>query len=197
MNLLEDKAVPQNMSDDWITNFFDKSRIVSDGDMQTLWARVLAGEANIPGTFSKQTVNLLADLDMSDAQLFTNLCGFVWRIQDFIPLVFEPSDEQYRGKDIYFRTLTHLESIGLIKFENVAGFKVKALSKVTTMTYYGRSITLTFPHEKENSLSIGKVLLTRAGSQLVPVCGSKPIAGFFDFVYDRWAGQALVPKREV
>ena len=34
--LLEDKSAPQNVADDWITNFFDKSRIVSDGDMQTL-----------------------------------------------------------------------------------------------------------------------------------------------------------------
>jgi hypothetical protein len=31
--LLEDKSAPQNMADDWITNFFDKSRIVSDADM--------------------------------------------------------------------------------------------------------------------------------------------------------------------
>src|ERR1700730_6385222 len=48
--LLEDKSAPQNVADDWITNFFDKSRIVSDRDMQQLWA------------FSKRTVNLLADL---------------------------------------------------------------------------------------------------------------------------------------
>jgi hypothetical protein len=61
--LLEDKSAPENVADDWITNFFDKSRIVSDKEMQQLWSRVLAGEANAPGAFSKRTVNLLADLD--------------------------------------------------------------------------------------------------------------------------------------
>ena len=46
--------------------------------MQILWARVLAGEANAPGTYSKRTVNLLSDFDKSDAELFTKLCGFGW-----------------------------------------------------------------------------------------------------------------------
>ena len=45
---LNEEAKPDAMEDDWITNFFDKSRIVSDSEMQSLWARVLAGEANVP-----------------------------------------------------------------------------------------------------------------------------------------------------
>jgi hypothetical protein len=76
--LLDEKSSPQNVEDDWITNFFDRSRIISDNDMQELWSRVLAGEANGPGTFSKRTVNLLSDLDKRDAELFTRLCGFGW-----------------------------------------------------------------------------------------------------------------------
>ena len=64
------KAVPgiagdaktQDVEDDWLTNFFDKCRTVSDEDMQTLWSKLLAGEANHPGSFSKRTVNFLAAL---------------------------------------------------------------------------------------------------------------------------------------
>ena len=76
--LLEETAQPQNIEDDWITNFFDKSRLISDDDMQNLWSKVLAGEANSPGKFSKRTVNLLSSLDKNDATLFTKLCGFCW-----------------------------------------------------------------------------------------------------------------------
>ena len=194
--LLEDKSAPQNVADDWITNFFDKSRIVSDGDMQTLWARVLAGEANDPGAFAKRTVNLLADLDKIDAELFTNLCSFVWQIEDFVPLVFDAQDELYNRSGINFNSLTHLESLGLIKYEDIPEFRRLELPKITTAFYHGRSTNLTFPYEKENTLSIGKVLLTRAGQQLAPVCGSTPVEGFYEFVYDRWVGESLVPKRE-
>ena len=73
---LNEDANPDGMDNDWIANFFDKVRIVSDNEMQSLWARVLAGEANVPGTYSKRTVNLLSDFDKSDAELFTKLCGF-------------------------------------------------------------------------------------------------------------------------
>ena len=194
--LLEDKSAPQNVADDWITNFFDKSRIVSDGDMQTLWARVLAGEANDPGAFAKRTVNLLADLDKIDAELFTKLCGFVWQIEGFVPLVFDAQNELYNRSGINFNSLTHLESLGLIKYEDIPEFRRLELPKITTAFYHGRSTNLTFPYEKENTLSIGKVLLTRAGQQLAPVCGSTPVEGFYEFVYDRWVGESLVPKRE-
>jgi hypothetical protein len=195
--LLEDNSTPQNVADDWITNFFDKSRIVSDGDMQTLWARVLAGEANAPGAFAKRTVNLLADLDKVDAELFTSLCGFVWQIQGFVPLVFDVHAELYNRSGIHFNSLAHLESFGLIKFEDISGFQRLKLPKITTAFYHGRQTNLTFPYENDNALPIGKVLLTRAGQQLAPVCGSTPVEGFYEFVYDRWASVSLVPKREI
>ena len=195
--LLEDKSAPQNVADDWITNFFDKSRIVSDGDMQKLWSRVLAGEANDPGAFAKRTVNLLADLDKVDAELFTNLCGFCWQIGNIVPLVFDVQGEIYNRSGINFNAIAHLESLGLIQFENLSGFQRLKFPKISTVFYYGRPTNLTFPHEKDNALPIGKVLLTRAGQQLAPVCSSTPVEGFYEFVYDRWVGESLVPKREI
>lgn len=194
--LLEDKSAPQNVADDWITNFFDKSRIVSDEDMQRLWSRVLAGEANAPGAFAKRTVNLLADLDKGDAELFMRLCGFGWMIGDVVPLVFDVQGEIYNRNGINFNTLAHLESLGLIQFNNIGGFQRLKLPKTITVFYYGKPTNLTFPADVDNTLQLGQVLLTRAGQQLTPVCGSTAVEGFFDFVYDRWAGQSLVPKRE-
>lgn len=194
--LLEDESSPQNVTDDWITNFFDKSRIVSDGDMQKLWSRVLAGEANVPGAFAKRTVNLLADLDKIDAELFTSLCGFCWQIGNIVPLVLDVENELYNRSNINFNSLAHLESLGLIQFGVLAGFKRLKFPKITTVFYYGKPTNLTFPFEKDNELQIGTVLLTRAGQQLAPVCGSTAVEGFYEFIYDRWASESLVPKRE-
>jgi len=56
---LVDRARPKDISNDWLTNFFDKCRNISEEEMQALWARVLAGEANKPGSYSKRTVNFL------------------------------------------------------------------------------------------------------------------------------------------
>jgi len=112
---LDDSSNPQNMENDWITNFFDKCRIVSDEEMQLLWAKVLAGEANSPGTYSKRTVNALGSLDKHDAQLFTALCSFGAIIEgEPSPLIYDTHESIYKAQQITFDTLTHLDSIGLI-----------------------------------------------------------------------------------
>lgn len=192
--LLEEKSLPEKVEDDWITNFFDKCRIVSDLEMQGLWSRVLAGEANRPGAFSRRTVNLMADLDKVDAELFTNLCTFVWVVGDLVPLVYDVREEIYNSQQIAFNTLGHLQTLGLVHFDNLAGFRRMKLPKTMTVSYYGTPLELEFPNDGDNNLEIGKVLLTRAGHELAPVCGSKPLAGFFEFVKERWVRQGLVQK---
>ena len=94
---LNEEAQPDSVEDDWLVNFFDKSRIVSDNEMQELWSRVLAGEANAPGTYSKRTVNFLSDLDKAEADLFTKLCGFVWMIGRLRLLVFDAAAGIYNS----------------------------------------------------------------------------------------------------
>ena len=90
-----DDAKTENVEDDWITNFFDKCRLISDEEMQTLWSKVLAGEANSPGRFSRRTVNFMASLSKSDAALFSTLCGFCWISErtDTFDLQFKYSSE--------------------------------------------------------------------------------------------------------
>ena len=192
--LLEENSHPEKVQDDWITNFFDKCRIVSDGDMQRLWARVLAGEANAPGAFSRRTVNLMADLDKADAELFMRLCGFCWLIGNAVPLVFNHQGDIYNRHWIHFSSMSHLESLGLIQFDGLTTFRTLRLPKKFPVVYYGRPVELTLPKATDNVLELGHVLLTQAGQELVPVCGSTPVEGFFGFVYDQWAAESYVAK---
>ena len=189
---LEVNSKPEDMEEDWITNFFDKCRIVSDDEMQTLWAKVLAGEANSPGTYSKRTVNFLGSLDKSDAHLFTSLCGFAWFIGDVVPFIFDVQQTIYNDQGINFDTLSHLDDIGLVSFNNLAGFKRLKLPKKTTVLYYGTSLHIEFSKDDGNELELGRVLLTRTGQQLAKICGSKPVAGFTDYVIERWVKKGLV-----
>lgn len=193
---LDDNANPESMENDWIMNFFDKCRMVSDDDMQQIWAGILAGEANNPGTFSRRTVNLVADLDKSDAELFRNLCGFAWVIGAIQLLVFDVRADIYNRNGITFDSLGQLEALGLIHFSGVGGFKRINLRKQAAVFYYGRAVVLEFPSDSDNELSTGVSLLTQSGKELAPICGSTPVEGFFGYVYDRWAGEGLVPPRK-
>ena len=47
-------------------------------------------------------------------------------------------------------------------------------------------------NEADNSLELGKVLLTKIGEELAPICGSKPVDGFFDYVREKWKTQGYI-----
>ncbi len=191
---LDEEATPDYVENDWLVNFFDKSRIVSDYEMQNLWSRVLAGEANTPGTYSKRTVNFLSDLDKADAELFAKLSGFGWMIGNVVPLVFDHEAEIYKKHEIDFNSLSHLESIGLIHFNSVTGFLRRTLLKKFAVHYYGNPLGLEMPKEEGNELEIGMVLLTKIGQELAPICGSNPVEGFRDYVMTQW--EQYLPKPE-
>ena len=189
--LLEDNSKPENMEEDWITNFFDKCRIVSDNEMQILWSKVLACEANSPGSFSKRTVNFLGSLDKSDAELFTSLCGFGWFVGGVVPLIYGVNDPIYNDVGINFSSLKHLDEIGLISFDNIGGFKLLGFNKHARISYYGQPIILEFPKEKENELQTGKVLLSKIGQQLTHICGPLPVDGFIEYVVKEWMKKGI------
>lgn len=193
---LNEDANPEEMENDWIANFFEKCRTVSDDKMQRIWAGILSGEANNPGSFSRRTVNLVADLDKRHAELFTHLCSFVWTIGDRLhPLVFDTQDEIYNRHGINFRSLGDLETLGLIHFGSVGGFQLLHLPERFPFFYGNRRVDLTMPNDSENKLATGRVLLTRAGDELARISGAVVVEGFFEYVYDRWASESLVPPR--
>ena len=111
--LVGEDASPGDMENDWIANFFAKSRGISDSEMQGLWARILAGEANAPGSFSRKTVNLMEDIDAIEAARFVNMCGFSWNIG---PIIFDTNDAIYTRKGVSFKSISQIESLGLIHF---------------------------------------------------------------------------------
>jgi hypothetical protein len=196
--LLKEESQPQNVENDWVTNFFDKSRIVSDEGMQRLWSRILAGEANTPGSFSRQTVNLMGDLEKEDAELLTRLCGFGWRIMSRRegPLVYKVDHDIYDRNGLYFESLEHLDAIGLIHHDNLVGFAALKLPEKFSATYFGASVDITLPKNAGGKLSVGNVLLTQAGRELARICEPKPVEGYLDYVYEIWQAKSLVPKKE-
>lgn len=192
INELKDGARPENIEDDWISNFFEKCRLISDKEMQGLWAKVLAGEANNPGTYSKRTVNFVSSIDKSDAKLFTSFCSYGWLSGEVTLLIYDVQDEIYTKNGITFSSLKHLDEIGLITFDNLAGFRTIHLPEVIKIFYYGTPINIKFKNQENNELDTGKVLLSKVGQELAPISGSKPMPEFFDYVLEKWTKMGLI-----
>ena len=182
---LNEDSEPDKIEDDFLRNFFDKCRIVSDEEMQDIWARILAGEANVPGTFSRKTINILSDMDKSDAELFTTLFSFAWRFPNSTgPLVFA-RDEFFRKQGIALSSLADIESLGLILTGSV-GYVLNVGSGPIQASYFGKGLELTLAQGAKCQLETGNALLTAAGRQIGAICEPSPIGGYFEFMREKW-----------
>jgi hypothetical protein len=191
--LLDEAADASKVEDDWIANFFEKSRSVSDGDMQYLWSKLLAGESNSPGKFNRRTVNVLADLDKSDAELFATVCRYSWGLLGSRVLVFDVEAQPYIANGINFASLTHLDSLGLLTFTNVSDYALNGLPSTFACVYHGKPLFMTI--NQGAPLNVGKVMLTKAGEQLATLVKADEVPGFYDYVVDHFdkAGVIVSP----
>lgn len=177
-NVIE-KAIPkinqdaktENVDNDWLIKYFEKVRSISYEDMQELWAKILAGECNNTGSFSKMTLNIVEELDKNDAILFSSLCSCVFKIAgESHPIIFEANDSEYQTLGINYEKLLHLQSLGLISFSPISGYKRQGFEKKALLEYFDKKIILEFPKDKENEFQMGNVLFTQAGKQLFTIC---------------------------
>ena len=201
INHLDEDASPEKMEQDWIVNFFEKARLISDEEMQEIWARILAGEANHPGSFSRRTVNIMNDIDKKCAELFVNACGYVWKIDSQIMPIFY-SDEFNRShvydvRDIIFLDLQHLEDVGLLRYQELGIHFTNPSINPIFANYFGKTVKIDL--KKNQTMQLSNTQFTVAGRELYSLIRSnvQPVEGFFEFTYDKWANESLVPPRTI
>ena len=203
--LITEEARADEVDNDWIAHFFDKCRLISDVDMQALWAKVLSGQANSPGTYSKRTIEILSNLERSDALLFSKVCSFaVITIAGHYsptryPLIYDIDQSLYRDQAIDFSKLAHLESLGLIHFNTSGTYLLKGMSQMHPFSYFETHLVIEFKNAMDNTLDSGKIIFTQAGHELARVCESQPINGFVDYLTDKWSsfGCKVKPIKEI
>jgi hypothetical protein len=184
-------ALPSSVSkdlvdQDWISRFFENCQDIRNEEMQLLWAKLLAMEVAKPGTFSLRTLRVIRDLAKDDALLFTRFCRFVWVIPGFglTPIIHDLEDNCFAEAGLSFTSLLHLESLGLIEFNELTAFTLRQVSAVPAL-YYGRRHTLSVAEGKKD-LEIGRALMTSVGKEFAPVAGSTAVETYRTSVVAKW-----------
>lgn len=170
-------AKPEAVERDFLTLLFDKARYFSDDEMQSVWARILAGEANSPGSFSRKTIEIMSTLGKAEAQKFSRFCSTCWMAGGLQPLVFDANEEA--SADLRLKDFIELEALGLTKSNPLSGYLIESKSDTLTIFYFGNPITLQSKVDKL-SMSVGHVFLTDSGKQLAVISGAKPNIHFFE-----------------
>jgi hypothetical protein len=185
---LTEKPDPAKVDDDWLIQFFGIAREVTNDDMRSLWARILAGEFNSPGAFSRRTLHVVGNLDQRDAEMFAVLRRFAVSDETHrpVPVVLNVRDEIYENAGLSFAALADLDSIGLLRFDHITGFNVGVGSTTLALAYCDQRFTLELPPSSLNELRIGTVMLTKAGIELAHSGGALPVPGFLEYLRVGW-----------
>ena len=72
---LKEDADPGRLDPEWVDKFEEHAGAKYDEDAQRLWARLLTGELNKPGSYSRKSMRILDDMEREDAEAFASLCA--------------------------------------------------------------------------------------------------------------------------
>ncbi|MGN3965505.1 DUF2806 domain-containing protein [Burkholderia gladioli] len=192
-------ANPEKIDEDWMELFLERSKLISNQDMQRVWARLLSGEANKPGHFSRRTLEIVAGMNREDAELFVALCRLTDR--DFFegtPFVFDLESDINHVVGLRSLSLAHLESLGLIQLLEVGNWQWSTSVKGSApghikIILFGRTIHLKNPAGCNFVFNLGRVAFTRYGRELLAITEAlSPPPDIVDIVLECWRKEGYV-----
>lgn len=189
---LKGNAKPEKLEDDWLIRFAEYAKKISDKDLQSLWAKILAGQANGTSSFRKSLLHTVSLLEKEDADLFITLCRFACQIGDHHhPIIFGSDPDIYTEAGLNPEALVHLGTMGLVNyFPDGGAWSLDHVSSVFSLYYGGRSYTVKMP-EGRKEFPVGILRLTEVGKQLAPLSNAPPIDGFPDYIISKWKSRGI------
>ena len=198
----------RNLSPDWAVHVREGIENTSEPYMQSLWAKILGGEAEHPGSFSKQTISIVKNMSKEDALMFTRFCQFAWKWKTneneggSVLLVYYPNrEEMYHG---FFPMADHLQYLGLISYfySGFADFaaRIHYFDAPPLWEYHGDQVRIDIPqvqdgkHAGKYSMNVGHVIFTKAGEQLRHICNPLRNDDFFQYILERWQRIGYNPR---
>ena len=165
---------------DWLDRFMDSASFVSEEQVQQMWGKILAKEFETPGSTPHNMVRILSEITLKHAKAFQKICsmkrllvfidsnGSVKLVQSDIVVPYKGNEAEFRDLELSFDLLNELETLGLIKFDSVAGFSTWNVPEKGIITYID-GVTQEIETHIKDELPIGNVRLTEAGNCLCKI----------------------------
>jgi hypothetical protein len=191
---LSKESNPEAIQSDWLARFRDNCEFVRDQEIQSLWAKILAGESNHQGCVSKATLNILGNLSKVDANNFTALLSSCFQDGDgdYIPIILPEGMESNIYKELGFRpkNFRALEELGLIHYNGISGFGNNQFPNIVRLTYFDSIAQFKISDEEGfHRFEFGDITLSRAGQELVRFSGRKENSGLLSKIFELYSAR--------
>ena len=153
---------------DWTARFFNGAQEVSSGELQRLWARILAGEVEAPGRTSLRTLSILRNMTQKEARDFSTLMRF--RIGNFI---FDDGVQRVLG-DRFGGLQVHFSHVGLLAGWGQYQPVMLRDDGKWSVEHYGHVLIIEGSPRRQLEEMIDNSLITVAGREIATLCEHEP-----------------------
>lgn len=197
------KMPPEDLSESFKVAFADKCSNECDEDIRILWAKLLNGERERPGTYSKRTMDILSSLDRVTVERFQKLCSTCLgpagysvspSISAVVPLLEydEGSTSSINGGLLELTDLHELETAGLV-FTGV--HRTFNVAEILFFGINGQPYMVRNATENNIDLLFDKAYLSDAGEQLLNLCDVGSFEGLPSLFAKKARNANLTPFR--
>lgn len=153
------------IDEDWSTRFFNIAKEIKTEDMQKIWGQILAGEIVRPGSFSMRTLETIRNISRTEAQTFQKIVPLI--IRSDREYLISSDDEINKDFDVTYEDIILLDECGLILSTGALSYNMH-IPHAHKSYVYTDSLVAIFEgiSEKEEKISIGVFVLTKAGREL-------------------------------
>ncbi|MEI6895140.1 MAG: TIGR03899 family protein [Colwellia sp.] len=190
---------------DWFSRYVAISEEVSNPIMQDLWAKILAGELNKPGTFSFKALKAFRYMSISDAKLLAKACSLAIKdpnkknIRLITGTYQKPSLFNFFSKQrqqnfnlsqfgLNYADLLALSENHLI-YSQESESSLISKGDILQFTFNGSSIKLT---AKKSDVCLQFYKFTPLGTELAHLISDKPSDDFFEHLKNKFRHFFLV-----
>lgn len=172
---LEGKTVNEEKVDkDWVAQFISHVEKVSNEEMQLLWSKLLAGEVQKPGSFSKRAMTTLASMSTEEAKAFYEIAVYSFKNQSgevVYPSRHTKFFPNWRKTNPSRNSVEILQTLNLLndtvgKSRGIL-FKDEEDLGVIWISYFDYKIKITWEENDFKYLSINGLVFTHVGKELV------------------------------
>jgi uncharacterized repeat protein (TIGR03899 family) len=178
---------------DWLNNFFEECKDVSDSEIQQLWGRILANEVATPGQVSRRTLSILKMMTKVEAEQFCKICSMAFHSSDgdtFIP-VSDETEILIADAGISLDDCKELDTLGLV---HTGPMLAIVFHKKLEMRYFEKRFKIELPPAVPQRI-VTSYILTKPGKELLKVINIRPDYDLIEKVLngmDKFDRQAIV-----
>ena len=188
-----DFSEKSGVSEEWFDRFMESASYVSSEEMQLVWGKILANEFEQPGCTPRNMTRILSEFTQDYAKAFRTLCSMcvllisvngdekIVSANRRNAVVFDQNEEYMRKIGLSFKLLNELETLGVIKFDTVAGYAATDMNEKKVLVYINGNVIETSSHIDE-TFPIRNVLFTSAGEALSKITEPYTLEGYEDAV---------------